>query len=259
MEPYEDISLDFDQDGKEEILHVFYEQVINEEYNYPESVTGVVAVIKDGKENSVTASVGMEYLGNYLMQSEDGGYYLYMESAWENDWHTISVFDVNQGFPVFLGTADVGGFYDMTPFDANDFYVSKILNIMGTWSGFQKCRVGKDGFPEPLRQDYTIWRVEEADLFDYEPAEEEIYGVVTLRRELEAYSYKNPEKPEDGAMKVIPVGAELIPYRTDGETWMTFRIGEGTYIDVFYDAADPDALERTIHGIEEYDLFDGVL
>ena len=166
---------------------------------------------------------------------------------------------MNQGFPVFLGTADVGGFYDMTPFDANDFYVSKILNIMGTWSGFQKCRVGKDGFPEPLRQDYTIWRVEEADLFDYEPAEEEIYGVVTLRRELEAYSYKNPEKPEDGAMKVIPVGTELIPYRTDGETWMTFRIGEGTYIDVFYDAADPDALERTIHGIEEYDLFDGVL
>lgn len=101
--------------------------------------------------------------------------------------------------------------------------------------------------------------MEEADLFDYEPAEEEIYGVVTLRRELEAYSYKNPEKPEDGAMKVIPVGTELIPYRTDGETWMTFRIGEGTYIDVFYDAADPDALERTIHGIEEYDLFDGVL
>lgn len=259
VEPYEDISLDFDQDGEEEILRVFYEQVINEEYNYPESVTGVVTIIKDGKENSVTESVGLEYLGSYLMQSEDGGYYLYMESSWENDWHTISVFDLNQGVPIFLGTADVGGFYDMTPFDAGDFYVSKILNIMGTWSGFQKCRVGKDGFPEPLQEDYTIWRVKETELFDCEPGEGEIYGDITLRQELELYSYINPEKPEAGAMKVIPSGTKLTPYRTDGETWMTFRTGEGSYIDVFYDAADSDTWERTIHGISEYDLFDGML
>lgn len=258
VEPYEEISSDFDRDGTEEILSVSYEQKINEEYNYPESVVGKVTLVKDGIENSVTENVGLEYLGSYLMQSEEGGYYLYMESSWENDWHTISVFDLNQGSPVFLGTSDVGGFYDMTPFDAGDFYVSKRLNMMGTWEGFQKCRVGNDGFPEPLEKDYRIWRVSEAELFDSASAEEN-YGGITLKQDLKAYSYQNPEKPEEGAEKVIQAGTKLTPYRTDGENRMTFQTEEGIYIDVIYDAADPDAWERTIQGMEEYDLFDGIM
>lgn len=260
LEPYETVSVDLDGDGEEEKVQVFYENEWEPEYNFPIGISTTVSVIKNGEERRATDELGLSYCDSYLMENEEGEFYLYVETLSENDWHNIIVFELgSEEGPVMKGYAQEGAFYDMRPFDAGDFYLEQRLYCMGTWHGFRQCRVGKDGFPEVTQDYYSVWQVTESDLFLDEDADEGAYGKLTLLQELEANCHKSPDDGDLGSRQVIPAGTVLTPYRTDGETWMMFQTEDGIYVDVFYDEMDPDIWEKTINGIEEYDLFDGIL
>lgn len=259
LEPYESVSLDFDGDGEMERIQVSYEEEWDQEYDYCMGITTTVSVTKNGEEKTATDEIGLSYCGSYLMKNEEGRFYLYVETSSENDWHNIAVFDVggSEG-PVMKGYADTGAFYEMIPFDAESFYLEHRLEIMGMWNGFRKCRVGRDGFPEVMQENYSLWPVTESELFLDEEGEDEIYGRLILLQDFEANSHKTPEDGDKSSRKVLPAGSVLVPCRTDGETWMMFRTEEGTYVDIYYDGNNPDTWERTVNGISEYELFEGV-
>ena len=259
LEPYESVSLDLDGDGEEESIQVSYEEEWDQEYDYCMGIATTVSVTKNGEERTVTDELGLDYCDSYLMENAEGEFYVYVETASENDWHNIAVIEVggSEG-PVMKGYADAGGFYEMRPFDAQDFYLEHILHVMGTWSGFCSYRVGKDGFPEATEEAYRLWPVKEAELFLEEEGENESFGRLTLLQDLEADFHETPDDRDRSSRKLLPAGSVLVPCRTDGEMWMMFRTEEGAYVDLYYDEADPDTWERTINGISELSLLEGI-
>ena len=259
LEPYESASVDLDGDGEEEELLVSYEEEWDEEYGYCTGILTTVSVTKNGEEKTAVERGGLAYCSSYLMENEEGEYYLYVETASENDWHNIAVFDVgSSGGPVMKGYTDTGAFYEMLPFDAQNFYLGHRLDMMGMWYGFRRCAVGRDGFPEMKQEDYSLWPVSEPELFGEEDKGDAISGRLVLRQDFEADCHETPEDRDQSRKQVLSEGSVLIPCRTDGETWMMFRTEEGSYVDVYYDEMDPDTWERTIGGVNECDLFEGI-
>lgn len=57
----------------------------------------------------------------------------------------------------------------------------------------------------------------------------------------------------------ILLGDTLLPYRSDNATYMRFLMEDESVLTLVYDSSSEDFWERSIEGISEYDLLDGIM
>lgn len=247
---------DADGDGKNEILLV---DVINggNDDAYEQKISiGYGPGKKKAKKNSVSLETEIEMDSCYVMKSEGGKYYLCVETTGFNDYHMLYVYDLNvpsEGVKL-VGTAP-GAFYSYIPVSSAHVFLTDRFDVMGTYSGFRECYLDDSGSFVPYNEEYRVM-----------VADNEVFGMdarkLTLKQDVNVPCYSDADNKDIDAYSVIPAGTELTPYRTDGRSYMTFRMQDGRYIDIEYDTVnDQDDYNsyRRIQGKKEKKILKGIM
>ena len=181
---------------------------------------------------------------------ENKKYYLYVETIAENDYETLSVYDLNHGGIALSGRLYGTGFAGMWKADEGEYgvYYQNVLlrpqeiqlttklDILGSWWGVKNYQVNEeDGMPQPDSKYYEIWGITQA---------------TTSKIPLEVTMLPLRNKKE------LPAGTNFYAIRTDGETFVDWRLDNGkecrTYV-------ERDEWYFKINGIDEYDCFETLL
>ena len=242
--------IDLDNDGEEEVIFCGLDVEYSEEYDYIESATPTVGIVKGKETVSIVLDAALDVGNEYIIQGPDGHYYMYIEYMEENDWQALRIIDVTDPIegPKDLGFNESGAFYDFQPLAADRLCVQTRLYVMGTRSAYRVCQVGKDGQLIPYDEEYR--------LLSYTGNLDDI-ALVTIS-EFKAYQYESREQKDKRVYVTIPVESKIIPYSTDGDTYMTVLLEDGTYADIVYDE-DCESWDRTIGGVSELDLIEGIV
>lgn len=263
-EYYGEYSFDADGDGEDEVLQIRLEQAA-EEYD-------VDAVVSYGKTEDAALEHSDDYQtecgvdGAYVVQSQNGKYYLYLEELGCNDYQMVRVYDLNspEDGAVFLDYAS-GAFYGYEPIDCEHFYLWDRLYMCGTYHGYRECAVGDDGMPVPYNQTYYIAQRNYEAIWDSSmdvPNKKDFnneYMGLTLKQEITVPGYDNFADSENAKEVTLQTGAKLLPYATDGNTYMTFITEKGMFVDFIYDIDSNQEAVHTFGGIDEMDLLDGII
>lgn len=266
--------LDVDEDGNDEYLQILVETRSGEYEDNGEIVTyedGEDIVISYGKDAKGEQNVAVEleaecsYESAYVMKNASGKSFLYVQTSGFNDYEMVDVYDLSspEKGAVHVGTAD-GAFGEVGPQDSQHFYMFTRIQCMGTYSGYRECYIGEDGLPVPYDEAYTVIITNYDNVWDSSlptPAQarfENDMGKITLKQEVSVRCYNALELRDMDAYSTIPAGTVISPYRTDNETYMTFILEDGRFIDLEYDGTDENGW-KTIQGLTEEELLDGVM
>ena len=107
-----------------------------------------------------------------LLHTSAGKNYLYVQTITDNDYRVFSVFDLNGEKPVFVGelngtgltaryrkedkNSDVWYLDEQLISSPDSFTLDTRMNLMSTYSATRRYKVGDDGMPVPLTEDYEI-------------------------------------------------------------------------------------------------------
>lgn len=192
----------------------------------------------DGDLKSTEYQLPGGFTEAYLMRTEDGRSYLYVESWGDNDYRLMEVFDLNGETPVHAGT--VGdtpkGHLLSSP---DNFTLYTWMDALGSYNGRRRYQVGADGMPEALDTVYEI------------NAGEQWERSITAERSVPVWM----ESGGDGEEKVrteLPAGTKFCPVRTDGETFVEARLEDGRLCEIRYELED---YRRFIEGVDEWEYF----
>lgn len=183
----------------------------------------------------------------YLVHLEDGRDYLYVDLSRENDYHSMLVFDLNGDAPVFADefwnmgflTYEWGDAPAELPTDPAKLLMVSRVEALSTYSGWQFWSVGEDGAPVPNGGYYNAI----ADL------------TLTSKVELTAQVLSEEIIPS-GETRVLPVGTELTILRSDNDSFVDFRLKDGSQVRLEVQLHDwPDR----VNGIAVEDCFDGTI
>lgn len=264
-------TFDANGDGIDEILQVDTDMNWNEEYQYVESTDLIICLGETYDEmKGLRTEAGYSDLGTgskVLMEAPDGKFYLYVDCLEENDYRTIKAFDVsdpNEG-PIELGyywDEESGAMYDTVPQNAESFDLFSRIQFMGTFDGYRKYTIGEDGFPTRLEEEWRIVSYNYSAAFD--PSipirfSNEEYGVFTALMDVECERFENIN--DRGSLKkdVIKTGTKLFPYATDAKTYFIIRSSDEVYYKITIDSDADEMWYRTINGIPEEQVFDGII
>ena len=108
----------------------------------------------------------------FLVHTGAGKSYLYVQTITDNDYRVFSVFDLGGESPVFVGEMNGTGLtarYRKESEDSDVWYLDEQLisspdsfaldshmDLMSTYSATRRYKVGDDGMPAPLTEDYMI-------------------------------------------------------------------------------------------------------
>lgn len=262
-------SFDADRDGSDDILRVDYENIEEsfetEDGEIETYYGGCTITVSLGTDETSVASQFAQFDAEdcmddcYVMEAENGKYYLYVQCSEMNDYKTIQVFDISnpKEGPKEVGYT-VGAFYGFIPTNSKHFYMEDRIYFMGTYSGMQECYIGDDGMPVPYDSAYTIVRLnyDAATDSSQEPPfmvqfNENDEWQMKLLQDLTVRCYNSLEERDMDSYSTIPAGTPIAAYRTDGENYMTFILPDGRLIDIEYDEESPDDWMRTINGQPE--------
>ena len=226
-------------DGKRDEISVQYMQLDG---------TGLLraTIVKNGAQLEDTENFAYEFV-SYLVHL-DGKSYLYLEGVSENDYRSLSIYDLNgdeihlvgcvygSGFNrSFYEEGEYGGYYADLFNDPENFKLSTRLHVLGTMSGVQTCRVNPDyGMPEAV-----------TDYYDLSGNPRLLVSKLPL--EVEMLS--------EGTREELSAGTEFRMLRTDGETYMDMALEDGRECRITL-SRDDDTWNWLINGVSEWDCFE---
>lgn len=231
----EDVYADLNGDGKNE--HFMY----NGERG--QSLTeGFLTITCDDHSFSTEslnseAGAGMRTTG-YLLHTETGKTFLYVLSEYEYDDYTnVSVYDLSNGDPKYVDVLPGAYLYVITTPDT--FLMSNTMDLLGTYPVYRLYRVGENGLPESLDDEYVV----------------EDGLQLTSVRELEATMLDENGKP--GEKEKLPSGTVFTITGTDGETYVRMKLDDGRQCRLYVEPK-AEGWGSTLDGVDESECFEFV-
>jgi len=244
-----EMKIDLDNDDIVETVILQIEKQYDEDYRYVENAKPVVIIEKDGDFKTLYLTEALDTGDAYIMQAENGKYYMYVDYLAENDWHSLEIVDLSDPThgPRDLGYNDSGAFYGFQPLDPEHLIVQTRVFVMGTFSAYRVCTIGDYGQLIPMDEEFRIITYSD-EPFSF-----------TTKKNFRAYTYKTRENKGKRVYVTIPAGTKIYPYSSDGQTYMTCTLEDGTYVDIEYDEEGLKEWERTIDGYSEDEAIDGII
>ena len=228
--------LDIGQDGKADTVTFSVDGAM-------ESEEMTVKVTRNDKE--VTFKERYYEWNGILMHTIDNKDYVLVEGVGDNDLRTITVIDLNEETPSIASTTDAafGGrsvpgdytYYQQIPENPENFTINERINLLSSYSGCKEAWL-ENGVITSDQTDYYI--VDHLSM----TSKEEIRGDL-----VDLYTGK-----VIAADAVIPKGSVFTFYRTDGKSYVDFKLEDGRVIRLI--ATDYNKIQD--RNVEE--LFDGV-
>ena len=168
--------------------------------------------------------------------------FLYLEAVSENDYTRLVVYDLNGEAPVKVGELEATGlaggwYYEAEVFDdPTEFELDTRLEILGTRTGVRTYTIGEHtGMPMP-----------KTDYFEISDNGYPMTSLIDLKVRM----------LDTNAEETIPAGTEFYEIRTDGESYVDFRLNDGRECRI---EVDTDGYPDTIDGIPEDECFEGIM
>jgi len=249
---------DFDHDGKEELIQI--DTDLNDEFGAED------VIVSYGRSEDSLFSKRIEWTYSnacYVMENEEGEYYLYVEVTRENDWKTVEIFDLSNPDKELVEVENKydNAFYGFIPVDTKHIYVENRFHIMGTYSGYKEAYIDEDGQIKPYDGDYIIVSLNHEAVFEKDaeyPTSINERFYLTALQDIVAYASSDIYDLTTGEDVVIKAGDKVYPYATDGKNYMIFMLEDGSFVKMEYDDIE-DNWENTIDGIPEEELFEGII
>ncbi|SEL50350.1 Protein of unknown function [Butyrivibrio sp. ob235] len=206
-------------------------------------------------ENGSSAKIGGGFsirrdrgLKSYRVGTPEGREYIYVIIPIENDYYYLNVFDITDGSVTYVGDQgfhyleeSIYGGFDIDTLYSNpdNMHFGQVLNSLGTYTCYGSYKVGKNGMPELVSKEFHIaWKSEEA------------YSKTKLSADIVG---------EDGTVLqsgvTLPVGTHVIPYKTDGETYIDCKLDDDRIVRFTYTSFEyPASLKEG----EVDELFEGL-
>lgn len=230
-----------DADGDGEAEEISY-TVDHDEYG----TGGAITVTCDDRSFSTAILLEKDYGASggyssegYLLHTDQGKTYLYLQHLADNDIRYINIFDLSTGIPEYLGACS-RAWYDSPITDPEAFLLWDREDVLGTYQACRIYHVGEDGIPA---SDETVFRL---DAFHRE-------NPITLvsTRDLEVSILEHAaEKTE-----TVPSGALFTITGTDGMSFVEALLEDGSTCRIPVRKGDGD-WEWKINGVSEYDCFE---
>ena len=239
LQECESVEADVDGDGKKEA--VSYE-VERDEYGIGGAIT---VTCEDHSFNTASLmeqdyGAGGGYISEgYLIHTEAGKTYLYLQHQSDNDSHYINIFDLTTKTPVYTGFT--GSSWSDSPItDPDSFLLWDRLDVLGTYSAYREYHIGPDGMPQT-----------EDELFRLGNANHENPVTLVSVRDLKV-SVLNAGLQEQ---ETIPSGTSFQITATDGKSFVEAKMDDGRSCRIPV-VKDADAWEWKINGVSEYECFE---
>lgn len=266
------VRIDTDNDGKREAVYIEREA---DEYDYFFNW-----IIHVGDKALTVSDYCYEY--DYYIVRSDGRYYMYLFQTGEDDYSTLVVIDLKEMAPVDENSrnlylkntlisydyTDEGSYFiteGNTLTDPARMILSTNQNVLGTYSGFKTWHIGSNGVPVTDETYYTS----------------SCMNILTALSDIhcQAVDAAGNIISDD---EIIPAGTQLFIVRTDGSVISDIQEVDPSIVAVedyddwqrVYTVTDPEAdyskklyritydtseWPRTINGINEDELFDGIM
>lgn len=190
-----------------------------------------------------------------LVHTGGGKNYLYVQTITDNDYRILSIFDLNQETPVFIADLNGTGFptrFRVEKGDSDLFYLDEQLlsspdsfcldthmDLMSTYSATRRYKVGPDGMPVTLSEQFDIY----SDL------------MLTSITDLVA----DTVDPVTGAVTKqgasLPKGTQCRFYRTNGSDTVDLITEDGTV----YRFLVTEQWPQKINGLRLDEAFEGTM
>lgn len=233
-----------------------YEQVsLNARPNESENMTSYTALrVAVGDKECLRETYFFNAKG-YLLHTQSGKNYLYVQTITDNDYRIFSVFDLSGEKPVFVGelngtgftsryrreneTSDIWYLDEQLISSPDSFALDTHLDLMSTYSATRRYKVGDDGMPVPLTEDYEI----SSDL------------VLTALTDLPG----DIVDPATGAITkksaTLPKGTKCHLYRTNGKDTVDVITEDGTV----YRFSVTETWPQKVNGLRLDEAFEGTM
>ena len=258
---YQDVNV-FDSAGKVNTLSVETENDYeNGSYLGEYYVTSVTLKYGDKELKDDESPIPYAYEHElFLVHTEDGKNYVYIECLSDNDWHSVISYELKEDGSIIRLTEANGGFssykimlmeggWKTALFDPDKFELTTRSDVLSTVSSTRYYRAGKNG-PEPFTDYYTL-------IYD-----QTITSVIPLKAqylgETDDLSVDAPEVyGEDREVKRLPAGTDFRLWRTDDESYMDCIVEENGKKNVYRLIQEVDEdYNHTIDGVNIEDCFE---
>jgi len=237
--PEEEFFVDRDGDGKEECFH------FSSETRMDEFMSNFKLSMKtESGELSESTEIYGGFSEAYLMYSESGHPYLYVEFYSDNDWRSVEILDLKKGdgeglFKSVGGTGD--SFYGHFVSDAGDFALFTRTEVLGTYMVYRDYYVGEDGLPVPKGEVYTAE--------DYMKGNG--YSITSVRELPVTVEGKEEVLPAGTVFTVVRAGEQV----EEGETFAEAKLSDGRICRLTL-TKEKDRWDYDIDGVSIMDCFE---
>lgn len=246
MSEYVEMSADVDGDGEKEAVSYSIDRSVYE-------TGGFITVTCSGLSLSTGAVDTEDYYVNggyssegYLLHTSEGKTFLYLEHLSDNDSRYLTIFDLSDGVPRYVGGSD-GGFYEYPVMTPDAFILFERFDVLGTYRAYQICHVGADGIPE---SEETVYRLA------YSSADAEQYRVtLTSVRELEVTMLE--QNGTEGAKETLVSGTVYTLIATDGASYVDAELDNGQRCRLHLEKSDK-GWGWSVNGVDEDECFEFV-
>lgn len=175
------------------------------------------------------------YFRKAFLVKNDDSYYLYLQMHWDNDGRAIEMFAISPDAIRYLG--DLGGeLKDFT--DPKHFVIRDYVNMLMSKHVVVDCYIGADGKPVLSTGAYTIEPREDEQNYDY-------ISLVDIPAEL-----VDEQGNLLGTTYTFPAGTEFTLIRTDDETYVDAKTGDGKYCRLYTEPAWKCDYRPTVNGLD---------
>lgn len=244
IQEYETLEADVNGDGKKEEISY---TVDRDEYG----IGGAITVTCDSTSLNTEKLIEQDYGASggyssegYLIHTEDGKTYLYLQHQSDNDAHYINVFDLSKGTPAFVSSLDSS--WSGSPVtDPDSFPLWDRMDVLGTYSAYRIYHVDADGLPKTSE---TVYRL--GSMYKEYPV------TLVSTRELEV-TVGNDSSVDSWKQETLPSGTSYTIIATDGESFVEAQLTDGRICRIPVTKAADD-WEWKINGVSENDCFEMV-
>ena len=168
----------------------------------------------------------------YLIR-QDGKTFLYVERSVDSDGTEIDIYELSDQTILPVSTEYFGIEYFTNP---NYFVMRCRVDILGTYFGMMTARIGADGMPAYLENDFKLLEYSITSKVDLTVQTIDAGGNVT-------------------GEVVCPAGTVFVFDRTDGVSYMDMKLSDGTRCRITVEGSGT----QTVNGMNASDCFDGLI
>lgn len=235
-----DIDLDSSDENKDRVaVSSFYQTEEDREYGIQ-----WLSVMKNDFYHEEGDSYGYSFTPYLVRGKDEEKSFIYVEGIAENDYRTLSVYDLKDenisfvtsiegtGFPGYW-REDAGGYYYKVLLDRGSLELGTRIHLLGTFTGRKTYRVNAEtGIPETEMEYYRI-----------DEGKEPLVSKIPLEVLLLTV----------GKEERLPAGTKFYFLRTDGESYVDMRLEDGRECRIEVEYAE---WEYLINGVSEWECFE---